>query len=169
MKPGVRIALALCLLPFLLEANSRTVADDSITSKQKDWPIFRGDTLANGVAGSPLAERPEVLWRFEVPEGAFEGTAAIVDGVVYLGDLDGSLYALNLSDGTERWKYEIDGGFPSSPAVRDGRIYIGDYDGWLHCVDAKTGAELWRFETQAEINACANSAGWAAGICIDED
>ena len=32
-----------------------------------------------------------MLWKFTVPKGAFEATAVIVDGVVYVGDLDGAL------------------------------------------------------------------------------
>ena len=43
----------------------------------------------------------------------------IADGVVYIGDLDGNIYALDLQTGNERWKKKLDTGFTSAAAVRD--------------------------------------------------
>ena len=127
-----------------------------LQSSADAWPMFRGNSLATGVAKSGLPTNLELLWRYEVPKGAFEGTPAIVEGVVYLGDLDGSLFALDLQTGQELWKYTTDSGFPASPAVRDRKVYLGDYDGRLHCVEAQGGKQLWVFESNAEINSCPN-------------
>ena len=154
MPKLLTVAISLCLLSAVSSAGARN--DDELNRGGTNWPIFRGDTLADGVARSKLPNRPQLLWKHTVPGGAFEGTPAIVDGVVYIGDLDGTLFALRLKDGSEIWKYTIDGGFPASPAVRDSRVYIGDYDGGFHCIDAKTGEKQWFFETNAEISSCAN-------------
>ena len=83
-------------------------------------------------------------WKFPVPKGAFEGTAAIVNGVVYIGDLDGSVFAISLATGEKRWEYKVESGFIAAPAVHDGMVYIGDYDGRVYCLNAKTGKLLWR-------------------------
>ena len=50
----------------------------------KDWPLFRGDPLSSGVAHTTLADKPEQLWKYTVKDGAFDSTAAIADGVVYI-------------------------------------------------------------------------------------
>ena len=42
----------------------------------------------------------------------------IADGVVYLGDMDGKVYAWRLVDGKEVWTYKVDSGFIASPAIR---------------------------------------------------
>jgi outer membrane protein assembly factor BamB len=122
-----------------------------------DWPLFRGNPQSTGVASGDLPERLEVLWRYRVEKGAFEGTPAIVDDTVYLGDLDGRVFAINLADGKLRWQREFeDSGFVASPSVHDGRVFIGDYYGMFYCLDAATGKDLWTFETEAEINSSAN-------------
>jgi outer membrane protein assembly factor BamB len=122
----------------------------------KNWPLFRGDALSTGVAQGTLPANLSLLWKFEVENGAFEGTAAIVDGVAFIGDLDGKVYAFKLADGTKVWEYTVDSGFPSSPAVQDGQLYIGDYDGRLHCLDTSSGEVRWIYQTGAEINSSVN-------------
>jgi outer membrane protein assembly factor BamB len=119
------------------------------------WPLFRGDAQATGVAKSTLPEKPALLWKFTVEKGAFEGTAAIVDGVAYIGDLDGTLYALDLSTGEKKWEFKTEAGFNTSPAVRDGLVYIGDIDGKFYCL-TKDGQPKWGHEAGAEINSSAN-------------
>ncbi|MFP6647950.1 MAG: PQQ-binding-like beta-propeller repeat protein, partial [Pirellulaceae bacterium] len=129
---------------------------DAKPESSSNWPLFRGNSLSQGVATGTLVEKPELLWKFRVKEGAFEGTPAVADGTVYIADLDGTLFALSLKNGRKTWEYKIDGGFIASPAVHQKRVYVGDYDGRFYCVDALTGKPLWAFETQAEIDSSAN-------------
>lgn len=117
-----------------------------------NWPLFRGNSFATGVAVGTLPERLELLWRYEVPQGSFEATPVIVDQVVFLGDLDGTLHAIDLQSGQAKWTTKIESGFSASPAYSAGRVLLGDYDGKMHCVDAQTGKSLWTFDTKAEIN-----------------
>lgn len=134
-----------------------TETTDHETQETADaWPVFRGNRESTGVAIGSLPESLEVLWTFSVDDGGFESTAAIVDGSVYVGCLDGNLYAIDLATGKKRWAFPTDLGFIASPAVRDGRVYIGDYDGKLYCLDTESGNLLWDFQTEAEINSSAN-------------
>lgn len=129
--------------------------DDGATAGGKNWPMFRGDSLGTGKSSSKLPEKPELLWTFRVPQGGFESTAAIVDGVVYISDLDGKIYALDLETGKKKWEYQVDSGFSASPSVRDGLIFVGDYDGTFYCLD-NAGKLKWKHATDAEINSSAN-------------
>ena len=81
------------------------------------WPSFRGDAQLTGVAQSPLPDRLAVRWKYEASE-AISSTAAIVDGVVFVGCLDDHLYALSLADGSLKWKYHAKGAVSSSPLGR---------------------------------------------------
>ena len=123
---------------------------------ESSWPLGRGGTLANGVATSSLPDKLDVLWKVEIKGGAFEGTPVIDAGVVYLGDMDGKVYAWNLADGKELWTYKVESGFLAAPAIRNGLLYIGDIDGKFYALDIKTGQPKWTFEAEAEIDNGAN-------------
>jgi outer membrane protein assembly factor BamB len=137
--------LAMVLLPIQLPAQ----AADS-------WPVFRGNAQADGVAMGYLPDQLQVIWKKPFKDALFESTAAIVDGVVYVGGLDGYFRALDLKNGDEKWKFHSELGFKAPAAVRDGLAYIGDSDGIFYCLDAATGQEKWKLQTDAEINAGAN-------------
>jgi outer membrane protein assembly factor BamB len=120
------------------------------------WPLGRGNALAAGVAKAVLPDKLEVVWKVTVEKGAFDGTPVIADGIVYLGDMDGTVYAWKLSDGSELWSYKVDSGFIASPAIRGGLLYIGDIDGKFYALDIKTGQPKWTFTAEAEIDNGAN-------------
>jgi outer membrane protein assembly factor BamB len=121
--------------------------------------VFRGDPQCDGVAPQNLPEKLEVLWKRSFKDAAFEATAVIDAGVVYIGGLDGHLRALTLATGEEKWKFDRELGFKAPAAVRNGLVYIGDADGHFFCLDAATGAKRWQVTTEAEINAGANFVG----------
>ncbi|WP_233198772.1 MULTISPECIES: PQQ-binding-like beta-propeller repeat protein [Pirellulaceae] len=132
----------------------------AVAQLRADWPLYRGNALAQGVSHETLSDNLDVRWKLEIDNGAFEATPIVVDGIVYIGDLDGRVYAVKLEDGSKVWTYEgnVDqlSGFMGSPAYREGRIYVGDIDGVLHCLNADDGKLLWKFETGLEINGSVN-------------
>ncbi len=132
-------------------------APKAVAQAAADWPLFRGNALQNGVASAALPGRLDVLWKFAAGQ-SIEGAPAVVNGVVYVGSMDGNLYALDLATGKQKWTY---GASPiKAPAsYRDGSVYVGDIDGVLHCVDAATGKKRWAFVTEGEIVGGANFAG----------
>ncbi len=94
-------------------------------------------------------------WRFETGalmpwewglEGwdAYTSSPVVSDSVVLFGAGDGLLYALDLSNGEEMWRFETQGRIRSSPAVADGVAFVGSADGWVYAVDLASGRERWR-------------------------
>jgi outer membrane protein assembly factor BamB len=124
---------------------------------EADWPVFRGNAVQTGVATGELPNPLRVLWRHKAK--AFESSAAIAGGVVYVGCDDEIVYALSLADGKEIWKYKAGAGIKVGVAVSGDSVYAGDEDGKFHCIAAKTGEKRWIFDTQAEITAAANFDG----------
>jgi outer membrane protein assembly factor BamB len=124
---------------------------------QLDWPLFRGNAEQTGVVAAALPDKLEVLWKFSTKD-SIEGAPAIAGGIVYVGSFDEYLYALDLADGKEKWKYKA-GPIKASPAVRGGLVYVGNADGMFHCVDAAKGEKRWTFEAEGEITSGANFAG----------
>ena len=89
----------------------------------------------------------KLLWTYDAGD-VIDSSAAIADGVVYVGGGDGDLIALDLASGTLRWKYATGNLIgESSPAVGGGAVYIGDLGGIVHAVNTRDGKRLWTFKT----------------------
>ena len=131
----------------------------AVENDATNWPLFRGDSQARGVARTELPESLDLLWQYNVPRGAFDGTPVVVDGVVYIGDLDGAVHAIDFKSGEKKWVFQNEIGFTASPAVRDKKLYVGDMDGRFHCIDTATGKPLWNYSAGAEIDSGANFFG----------
>jgi len=127
-------------------------------SSAADWPSFRGNPQLTGVATDSLPENLELLWTFAA-EDSIESTAAISDGVAYVGSLDGNLYAVDLQTGTQKWTYKASDEIKSSPSVYENAVYIGDEAGDFHCVSTQTGQQNWIFHADAGIISSATFVG----------
>lgn len=60
------------------------------------------------------------------------GTPAIADSVVYVGSLDGNLYALDLFTGDELWRWNLGVPIASSPAISGNMLFIAAEDEHLY-------------------------------------
>ena len=76
-------------------------------------------------------------------------SAAVADGIIYIGNMDGTVYAFDEEDGGLLWSYAIprleydEHNIFSSPAVADGIVYVQTYGENLYALDASTGSLLW--------------------------
>ncbi|HBE70028.1 MAG TPA: serine/threonine protein kinase [Planctomycetaceae bacterium] len=116
----------------------------------QQWPLFRGDPAGSGAVKEELPSDLDLLWEKRFDETEFQSGAAIYDGVIYIGDADGAVRALNLADGELIWEKKFDTFFITTPSVRDDTIYFGDTDGVLRALEAKTGKSKWEYTTGAE-------------------
>ena len=116
-------------------ANTR-VADTTITaanvsSLHEAWSFHLTGTAAAGVNGA----------------GSFAATPIVVNGVVYVQDLDANVYAISLATGKLRWEYavnlpEASGPGPDGVAVAGGVVY-GDTSTAVFALNAATGKVIW--------------------------
>jgi outer membrane protein assembly factor BamB len=122
--------------------------------KPANWSQFRNTPTLTGVAASPLPPTLRLQWTYEAGS-AIESSAAVVDGVAYVGTSGGALVAIDAGSGKLKWSYRATsddlGIGESSPAVANGVVYIGDLAGVFHAVDAATGKARWTYKTGAEI------------------
>ena len=127
------------------------------TAAADTWNTFRGNPQLTGVATSDLAPPLTLLWAYPTQD-AIESTAAIHEGTVYVGSLDGQLYALDLHTGALVWQYQADGEIKSSPTVADSTVYFGDEAGTFHAVAIQSGQRRWAFAADASIISSGNYA-----------
>ena len=126
-------------------------------SARADWPLVRGNAAATGADAAPLPQPFDILWTYEADGSGFEATASIVDGIIYLGDIDGTFHAVSLADGKPVWtkKFE-ETGFVAGSAVVDGRIYCVDFNGVVWCLKAEDGETVWQFSSDTSLYAAPN-------------
>lgn len=120
--------------------------------------VGAGDGIVYGVA---LNDGTEV-WRFETEGHGLDAadwgfdrrqiyaSPTIVDGVLYVGSRDASLYAVDLASGQPRWTFKdgTTGWIMASPAVSQGRVFSARSSGGrVRAVDLEAGTELWVFQT----------------------
>ena len=125
-----------------------------------DWPVVRGDARASGASSLSLPEKLELLWEVTAEESGFEATAVIANGTVFVGDVDGTFYALDLSNGKQVWKRTFeDSGFISGAAVEGSQLVVTDFNGIIRCLDTASGDPRWEFEADSESHAAPNISG----------
>ncbi|MEF8813793.1 MAG: PQQ-binding-like beta-propeller repeat protein, partial [Halovenus sp.] len=119
-----------------------------VTTEQYDLGNT-GFTLAT--APSPSARR---RWRFDTGDRV-ESSPAVVDGVVYFGSNDGSVYAVDAVTGAELWAARLGSRVWASPTVArfsagpnvgraPTRVFAGNTDGTFFSLDARDGTTRWR-------------------------
>ena len=87
-------------------------------------------------------------WNLDHKVSWVVGSAAIRDGVAYVGTSDGRFFqAVDVSIGKEVWRRPVPLNVFSSAAIAGDVVLFGCHDGALHALDAASGRELWRFPT----------------------
>jgi outer membrane protein assembly factor BamB len=125
----------------------------SVCARASDWPIARGDANGTAVSESKLPAKPEVLWEFKVSsaKAGFEGTPVVVNDRVFVGDFEGTMYAIDANTGKEIWSQKTKDGFVTSAGVQEDKVIIGDFNGQVYCFDAKSGQQLWSREIDQQV------------------
>jgi alcohol dehydrogenase (cytochrome c) len=155
-----KVFLAAASLATMGAALSGTTGATTATSSGS-WSYPNGN-LANtrDADGSTISShnvaRLKEAWSFKLTgkgattvgsTGSLVSNPIVVDGTVYIQDLESNVYALNLSTGSLDWKYTVDkevtsGPGPNGVAVADTTVY-GQTPTSAFALNAKTGKRVW--------------------------
>lgn len=124
-------------------------------------PRYASNKIFVGTWGTRLyavdAQTGNEVWQFQggvdPQHHVMQGITAspTVDGqCVYIGARDGFMYALNVADGAQVWKYAAEGSWIlSTAAVDENNVYIATSDtGLMLALNKNTGAEVYRADTR---------------------
>ncbi len=114
---------------------------------------------ADGAFHAVDADTGALRWQFATGavlpwEWGFEGwdvylaSAAVQGESVVFGGGDGTVYALDLQSGEERWRFSTDMRIRSTPAISEGVVYIGGSDGIVYSLGLENGLVRWTYETE---------------------
>lgn len=144
--------VAAAALPSSLEVLWSYQAADLIESSAAivDGTVYvaagNGDLLALDLATGALR------WKYAGGEISGESSPAVHQGLVYFGDLAGTVHAVRTRDGTKVWTFATEGEVRSSPVVAQDAVLIGSYDTHLYALDAESGKLRWKVQTEGQVH-----------------
>jgi outer membrane protein assembly factor BamB len=95
-----------------------------------------------------------VLWKRTI--GPSESSPLVAGDLVYVGDWDGRVWALQADTGKTRWVAKLRSQVKGGVALSGGRVYIGDYSGHLYALNAKSGRVVWDANVQPRFGSAGN-------------
>lgn len=95
----------------------------TIAAVSPAWTQFRMGPENNAVIPGPL----EATWRVETG-GQISASPTVIDDTVYIGNNNGSLYALHASTGQIQWKAHVPNPLMSAPLVYGDVVIVGEGD-----------------------------------------
>jgi eukaryotic-like serine/threonine-protein kinase len=115
-------------------------------------------------------------WKFS--SGArIHSSPAIANGLVVVGNHDGSIFACEAKSGELKWRFETEGtkfenekeGFDrkaiiASPTISGNKVVIGGRDGYLYAINLENGKEIWRYNY--DVSWVVSSAAISDGIVV---
>lgn len=87
-----------------------------------------------------------------------QSSPVVVDGQVFVGSLDGNVYALAADSGDITWRFATGQRVRATPAVEDGIVYIGSWDGSVYALEAQTGRARWATPIGGQVQTTALAA-----------
>jgi len=90
------------------------------------------------------AKTGKKFWGVAAERLVISGSPTVVDGVAYVGPVDGYLQALDAKSGKEIWKVKLEERITSSLAFTRGVVYTSPNGKYLYAFEARTGKNLWK-------------------------
>lgn len=118
-----------------------TVANDTVYAFGSNGDVYSVDDSENvsvfavGAANGTTSDGGSAATRTATP--------AISDGALFLGGLDGTVYALDTNSRQQLWTATTGDSIRASPVVADGTVYVATTGGTITAYDQVGGTEQW--------------------------
>jgi alcohol dehydrogenase (cytochrome c) len=136
---------------------SATTTNPNAATPSGSWPYPNADIdntrqAPDSVISSANVSQLRQAWSFRITSkpqtvGALAMSPVVVDGVVYIQDMQSNVYALDLATGKLRWEHAFNttvlgGPGPDGVAVANGLVY-GETPYTVFALSAATGKTVW--------------------------
>jgi outer membrane protein assembly factor BamB len=126
-----------------------------------DLSYSPADLSADENGNKTLVSAP--VWSLDL-ETAVVSDPVLEDGTLYVGTVNGVLYAVDLESHSVKWKFTIEDEVSSiwgTPVLTSDAVFFGDESGNLYAVDKQNGSALWPAPFDA------GSSLISSGIAVD--
>lgn len=86
-------------------------------------------------------------WSYRTKKSVLAGPIVDDEGNCFIGSTDGFMYALDVNNGFNSWRFRTNGPICASPVERKGFLYFSSADGNVYCLNAQNAREKWRFSS----------------------
>ena len=120
--------------------------------KALQWTMFGGNARRTN-AHPEIRLRPpfRIVWSRGVGS-LIEFPAVVSEGVAFIGNFKGTIYAIEMRRGRIVWKYDPPGGkMASSPAVVGENVVVHGMDGVVRVLDRRNGRLRWQYRVGSPI------------------
>ena len=141
-----------------------------ILALEGNWPLAQGDLAAtrqatqSAISGESVNQLG-IAWTVPITvSGNFSGITAnalVIDGVVYLQDMQSNIFALDAASGETLWQtdYNVPSNGPNGVAIGYGKLYAATGDtSEVMALDPRTGEELWHIRLSYNNYECIDMA-----------
>jgi outer membrane protein assembly factor BamB len=126
---------------------SPLVFDGIVYAVSSNGNLIAFNSVSGKIVWSNYIAREEGTW----PWYATFTTPVLVNGVLYIGSQDHSVYALSASDGRKIWNFTTGEEVYYPPTVSNNVVYVTSYDGNIYALNAANGRKLWNFTVAADV------------------
>lgn len=146
---GLTLGMAGCL-------DDETPVDPSIG----DVTSYQYDQQNTGYAPHAVGPQDDVeeVWSTEIEVGFCQ--PIVMDGILYIGSIDETLYALDAANGEELWAVTLPGIVRNSLVLVDGILYIVTANGHVSAIDIEERESIWTLELERRF--------WGAAPVVDQ-
>jgi len=136
------------VLLWRFQSGSNTRSTPVVYNQVAYWSDRRGRIFGVDING-------EKVFDFDM-NTAVDAIPMVHNGVLFIGRIDGFLYAICLEKHEVLWRFETDGQISASPnrMIFEGQdaVIVGSFDNFLYVINSETGEEITRFESGFQLN-----------------
>ncbi len=88
-------------------------------------------------------------WSYRTRRGVISSPYVdMKEGICYVGSSDGYMYALDVTNGYNSWRFRTNGPVISSPVESKGLLYFSSADGYVYAINSQSSRERWKYQTE---------------------
>ncbi len=119
-----------------------------------NWPQLGHDAQRTNAAPEQVDPPYCYAWKWYEAPIASRAQPVVAGGRLFIGSMDGVMYARDATSGAPLWAVSADGSpIRHSAGVISGSVVFSTHAGWTYALDALSGAERWRMSTGASATA----------------
>lgn len=114
----------LVLLMMICAGCSHLQLRGSFHSGENDWKMYGGDIGRGNLALDVLPPPLKLIWEYDAGAGFGSSGAAIADSVLFIGNLQGEVHAVDITTGKGRGVHDFGSAIVGTPVVDQDLLYV---------------------------------------------